>query len=722
MRYSEGGTPFGDVLARINEPSPYYIDNAAYIKSYRAYYGYDTSHLVGGVSTVARMPDGITPPMTWLLRFQGAPTEGIPAPSAGVNSSSFRSGSVYVFSPAISFSGAGGPKLIVAGVPGGTGGAGQPDPCVGFIGGTGIDCLAKPSGENSAGGPGGDAGVVVVYGPRDLKETVAGMVDISGGPPGRTIRFLSPRNSKNEHIGISGDISDFLNVGQFPPSISGAEGSLNYIFTNTPALLESFVQLVTRREALTDYDYVDLAKRADADQTISVKSFNSFMSTELDAAYRERVWYLMDGVLQLFRDGSVNPGTVRPQSVFCGEMVNPNISPAIDSYLSLLITVCGLPPSKAGLDAYMLRAGGYFGFTGQIDPTTRLDTEKTNGILAWSSADWVQAVAQLLHIRETEYAIYTEVKTQNLRLELSSLNAKISDLRTKIDAKRRSGTALGKLAALGKVAAALGEIGSGISSVNGTLDLLSAAGEAVKEQQTVGVSVDRYKNYTLDDRKEQFSKLGSAGQSVYSGATALAAALTLFDSNGDGLDSDLRQYLLQAKAIEDNIQQLAQRLAEEKRLINDKRLVQLYRGLTARLSFGSLSRATASNLHQLLISSIISYVEDPGRDIDRFQRNISTLASYMATFPFNEGNFEIGKINRNCSVVRRGVVGNRYDRGNEDCVRVDVRDKPVIIAGIIRSLKGDSVIVVPLYRIAAWGGVHNLALYGIRNYRILLAH
>jgi hypothetical protein len=139
-----------------------------------------------GAQYIARMPDGATPPWSGRRPIKG-PYEGVPAPSTdAVNLTTFRSGSVFIVANKIDFRGQHAelkPKVVVAGLPGGLGGLGEPWGCTGFPK-VAATCGIRPtSGSLSTpGGHGGPAGVVYVFTPLELPAVEVGdYISVAGG-------------------------------------------------------------------------------------------------------------------------------------------------------------------------------------------------------------------------------------------------------------------------------------------------------------------------------------------------------------------------------------------------------------------------------------------------------------------------------------------------------------------------------------------------------------
>lgn len=718
------GTPYRDTLGLIQRDNPKDADSPNYLYSFRAYYEIDQARReAGGLPLLRRMPDGITPPTPYPLINNPVPP-AIRPPTEGLMAASYNSGHVFLYVNEITISDDLETSIDTSGLDGGIGGAAAPDRCVGFPSGD-FSCVivsAHRPGINTPGSAGSKGGSIIVHMPDPSEYADHPSFKIAGGRYGRSTKLRSPKRSDSQNTPLNKDLSDFELEGEHEVGQEAQAGELVLVRVQSYDLLREFILTVEEREGLVDYSSLEFARRARLDSSLSVYRPSQFIQAKLDKFYRDRMWYLIPAYGYLLTTGL--PGdisNVTKPSIFCGHPEADLTNLQTATYLSLIQSVCGLPTGKTGLDEYFVRRGGYFALNGQVDPVSYLSTERQTLMITWSAQDWAEAINQLATLNETTHDIFHSMEKREIQQRLGQINSEIGALQAAITAAEEGGGFLEMAGQVAQLASAVSTMGSGAAAFTVAYDLLMADGEnvvvpPVNDREEV---IRRFERFDDDDRSSQLKKLAGAGKELYDGFVLLDASLAQLNSSPSTASEQAQIEALRAEAEElrQLLAKMARDLASKKAELNTIRDQQLMRGLKARLAFGSLERSTAQYLNELLAASVISYVNDPNRDEERLSRNLNQLAQFIVSYPFQEGSFEIGRIDQSCGETRNISKGEDLIRENENCVRVHASDEDLVLTGWIRTPNG-TLFEIPMYRIERWGGNHALPIHAINDYKL----
>lgn len=559
------------------------------------------------------------------------------------------------------------------GMKGGRGGAGSPSACSNKVTHSQYDCAGDShysSGSTGPGGRGGDAGSVIFVGikgwPKEVRENLLRISSVKGGEPGDNKKLRGP--SARGTFAATGDYCDFYRrpEGEYPLAATGQDGEKTYVAMDASSALRFVGQLVQSKDARLDYDYSELALRAQSDPSISHVQFDDFLAEQL-------ALHLGDAEVAVL---NAMRGKVLGKTVFSNPLVPPYLAGVYaDELLGVSLTnrtrvlarqlsnYSKIAP-KSPVMEYFRATGGLFNI-GNARPIDRF----------YAEAARIDANTQVLLLGELKTQlvdISTTLANIDIREERRDRLAAIADLQEKINAAVKAATQN--------------------QGANWAARLLTALGDAAKASGAM------YDSYSKGDASQLLKSAADFLSSMDTARNIWAA----YGSGGEALPA-LRE---QMQMLQWSYAHFLADAAKTKQLYSDSRVQSLEVVLRSRVTGASRMLARHAQFDDLLRMSIITYYADPARSLSVLQSNLDSIEVFLTTFPRFEPFFQFKDVSFQCGHSKTSDGNILPDPG---CSYVKPSSRP-------RVLKSDSdEFEIPLYFVAPHRQGFSLPTFGLRT-------
>ncbi|MBR0663978.1 hypothetical protein GXW71_06365 [Roseomonas hellenica] len=708
------------ILASGERPLTQTIRNA-----FADYYRCIDCRAEGGAALIPRMPDGVTLPMVNnSLSPAGIDvgqriTNGTDAPESALDMSVFQSGSVFLFSRELNVETNG--RIIVSGIAGGIGGAGQPPSCSGRKWEVAQDwnCTNgwREVGESGAGGRGGHAGSVSFFFTdpevserlrREMTVGAASWLRYVGGPAASNARLVSPSEVTSP---LTGTAADFRQVGVFAQAADGNEGAISVESIEPMNLLPLFYDLIRGLDGLQSYDLVELGRRIRENSSIESISFTDFLASRLYQEVASRYTAVVSSAERQIRTG--RRASVESDhflfSCFVPQNADELMPPQLRVPLNLYRSTCERDPGQVSITGYISINGGLLAIN-DLSASANVRIDRIALAIFDSAETWNDMLDTLNQINERVLQLYVSVERVRQENELRNLRAAAGALNARLDVLRSQNNGNQQFFRLVSAAAALG---------TGTGAFYGAFMELTNDTHPTGKPGETRPATTADNLQEAeaFGKAGSGLLSAWAGVAPFFApnATAGFQGTQQQL-TELRREIREAQAAYSQFMSWASNTRQQ--ILSDQARY-LVNTVYSRNRHANHLRDRLIGFDDLLKLTLLSYVNDPSNRFPVVHRNLSALAIFVSDYrrerpsvsvraPIDtctsddggrRGTQQVGQIleliQGGCALLRRGPRSRviRFSQGEGPAGLADV---PLVILS-----PGRGSIQVPLFGIHA---------------------
>jgi hypothetical protein len=687
---------------------------------------------------IPELPSGRTPDSGSWWGYPPRIVSVAEAPNAeSLNPQNDRAGDIYIFAHEINFS----PDLASPVVPierdecvgastrtvpyavnaggarGGRGGSGMPSPVidgdsfgaawVSMHPGNGIDtgqAMQVPGGDSAPGGPGGDAGRIFIrYVNATSVPTLADLknyLNYAGGSSGDVTRVQTPSVWR---VVISQELPpnrcSMPVTGNYPPSEKGQDAlppevigvDTTYALTDLSSLLKHFDQRI-------DYDYNELATRANSDYSIKSLDFADSLTELLASSLVSAEISLVQTIDKAATTGVApdnspllpplartidvqrlgNSDLTDTQLVFARELTNFK-NDGVDNSVYQYLEVTGGLLNIMNWDPYSRYTSG----------ATRIDISTGNKILS-------DSLNRLNKINETLFEHLTFVKSQQLEKNISDAKADIAKAMQKAAAAKANTQDPSILKILASV---IGE--------------LTGAGDALTLIENLfGNQLDNAQGGSSCKKDQTLCDLKNLGSALSEADTAFRKLNDLLSSPGATSTPDLVD--LQAKLIEaeQDYRSFMQQAQVQRDQLFQQRYADFLQALALRSSLNSKIAADSAQFDDLLRITVLGDVADSSANELDLRSNLKGIVTFLSGFPAEEPYFKIRQLNGACDRLTQKTWVRRlvFKRETNPCLELPKSGDWRLVTSAVHL--GNVSLSLPIYVIAPTDKELSLPVFG----------
>jgi hypothetical protein len=585
----------------------------------------------------------------------------------------------------------------------------MPSPCIsGSLCGKGpltdvSGLMSVQGGDSAAGGNGAPGGRIFIRYVNQTPPTIQTLVpylNYRGGSPGDITRVRTP--SASDLIvaqTLPPNRCSMKQVGTYSPAMSGADGpppEITAMDTNTA--LAAMTKLVGQLDRRVDYDYSDLANRANADYSIKSLGFSDavtdFLSASLVRSETALVQYLdqeASGQLSPERPAFLLPILssldVRPleDSALTGrELV---LARELTNFRDLAV---GEPISN-----YLANTGGLLDIA-DFEPYSRYSSQATRIDLATGNKILSDALSRLDSINATLFEHLTFIKGQRLQSNIDRVRASIADAINKAIKARATA-----------------------SGLKGFLD--TVIGILTNADTAFGLVV------TIADTtfgQIEGPKKCSTGNEEFCAVTLFRSALSQTDSalrklndllaSPEAQSADVRELREQLTTLESEYLEFTKRAAIERNRLFEQSYADFLQALYLRSSLNSKLAADSAQFHDLVRIVLLDFIMDPPHNNLTLRNNLLAIDTFLNGFPAEEPYFQVAPLSHSCESesLRGWVRGLLYRSKDDPCLEMRPSKKWRSVVGNVTLGKRDRE--VPFYIVSPQVGTRLLPIFGLR--------